>query len=107
MSSSPNGEQFGEKLGNKSGNNWGTIRGTIGEQLREQLRESDWNAYELTEGNDCAYGQTVTRGVFWRCSNFFAPLKAPNCQPTGPLGSVVLGQNMDISGRLDGTGCSV
>ena len=37
---------------------------------------------------------------------FLLLFKAPNCQPTGPLGSVVLGQNMDISGRLDGTGCS-
>ena len=97
-------------MGNNSGKNWGTIRGTIGEQFGEQfgeqLRESDWNAYELTEGNDCAYGQTVTRGVLWRC-NFFAPLKSTkNRQPPCPLGSVVLGQNMDISGRLDGTGCS-
>jgi len=37
---------------------------------------------------------------------FLLLFKAPNCQPTGPLGSVVLGQNMDISGKLDGTGCS-
>jgi hypothetical protein len=32
---------------------------------------------------------------------FLLFVKAPKCLPPGPLGSVVLGQNMDISGRLD------
>ena len=34
-------------------------------------------------------------------SIFLLFVEAPKCQPPGPLGSVVLGQNMDISGRLD------
>ena len=33
--------------------------------------------------------------------NFLPFVKAPKCLPPGPLGSVVLGQNMDVSGRLD------
>ena len=35
------------------------------------------------------------------CENviFLLFVKAPKCQPPGPLGSVALGQNMDISGR--------
>ena len=32
---------------------------------------------------------------------FLLFVKAPKCQPPGPLGSVVLGQNMDISGRRE------
>ena len=31
-------------------------------QARSLIISADWNAYELAEGNDCAYGQTVTRG---------------------------------------------
>ena len=40
-------------------------------------------------------------------SSIFGSLQSTkNCQPPGPLGSVVLSQNMDISGRLHGTGFS-
>ena len=77
-------EKTVEKRWNNSWNNCGTFRGTIRRnRMSKQLREV------------CS-GDVI----------FLLFVKAPKCQPPGPLGSVVLGQNMDISGRLDGTGCS-
>jgi len=79
-----NGGKKVEKRWNNSWNNCGTFRGTIRRnRMSKQLREV------------CS-GDVI----------FLLFVKAPKCQPPGPLGSVVLGQNMDISGRLDGTGCS-
>ena len=51
------------------------LAGLDSSQAHSLVISADWNAYELAEGNDCAYGQTVTRGAFWRC-NFFAPLQS-------------------------------
>ena len=48
----------------------------------------------------CHFQRFTLRCAFRRWI-FFTLLKLPKCLPPGPLGSVVLGQNMDVSGRLD------
>ena len=52
------------------------LAGLDSSQAHSLVISADWNAYELAEGNDYAYEQTVTRGAFWRC-NFLLLFKAP------------------------------